>query len=330
MIPIAYCAAAGFAVSFTLIALMLHHRWDWAIDHPNERSLHLDPTPRSGGLAVIAGIVAASAIAGIWHEKTPVAAVALAAMLAGVSLADDRAGLPITIRLGTHLLAAGVFAAHVTDSVAPWWWMLAAVIAITAITNFYNFMDGANGLAGGMAISGFVSYGLAALPSAPGMATVCFSVAAAAAGFLCFNLRGRIFMGDGGSVPLGFLAATIGLEGWVRGIWPVWFPLLVFAPFLVDAVVTLLRRMARGERFWLAHREHYYQRLVRSGWSHLRLVSLEYPMMLACAAGALIARIGDQHTRTAIFTATALLLLVTGFAIDYKWRRHLACQAGAK
>ena len=330
MMPIAYCAAAGFAVSFTLIALMLHHRWDWAIDHPNERSLHLDPTPRSGGLAVIAGIVAASAIAGIWHEKTPVAAVALAAMLAGVSLADDRAGLPITIRLGTHLLAAGVFAAHVTDSVAPWWWMLAAVIAITAITNFYNFMDGANGLAGGMAISGFVSYGLAALPSAPGMATVCFSVAAAAAGFLCFNLRGRIFMGDGGSVPLGFLAATIGLEGWVRGIWPVWFPLLVFAPFLVDAVVTLLRRMARGERFWLAHREHYYQRLVRSGWSHLRLVSLEYPLMLASAAGALIARSGDQPMRTTIFTATALLLLVTGLAIDHKWRRHLASPAGTQ
>ena len=330
MMRIAYCAAAGFAVSFTLIALMLRHRWHWAIDHPNERSLHRDPTPRSGGLAIIAGIVAASAMASIWNEMTPIAAVALGALLAGVSLADDRAGLPITIRLGTHLLAASVFAAHLTDSVAPWWWMLAAVIAITAFTNFYNFMDGANGLAGGMAISGFVIYGLAALPAAPGIATICFGVAAAAAGFLCFNLRGRIFMGDGGSVPLGFLAASVGLEGWVRGIWPAWFPLLAFAPFLVDAVVTMVRRMARGERFWLAHREHYYQRLVRSGWSHLRLVSLEYPLMLACAAGALIARSGDWHVRSVIFAATALMFLVTGLAIDYKWRRHLAAQAGNK
>lgn len=330
MMQFIYCATAGFAVSFTLIALMLRHRWHWAIDHPNERSLHHDPTPRSGGLAIIAGIVAGTAIALIWHGTTPVAAVALAVMLAGVSLADDRAGLPITIRLGTHLLAAGIFAAHLTDNVAPWWWMLTAVIAITAITNFYNFMDGANGLAGGMAISGFVSYGLAAMPSAPGVATVCFSVAAAAAGFLCFNLYGRIFMGDGGSVPLGFLAAAIGLEGWERGIWQLWFPLLVFAPFLVDAVVTLLRRVARGERFWLAHREHFYQRLVRSGWSHLRLVSLEYPLMLTCAAGALAARSGDQHVRIAIFAATALLLLVSGLVIDHKWRHHLASQAGTK
>ena len=330
MMPIAFCAATGFAVSFTLIALMLHRRLHWAIDLPNERSLHNDPTPRSGGLAVITGIVAASAIAGMWHEKTPVAAVALAVLLSGVSLADDRGGLPISMRLGTHLLAASVFAAYLTDNVAPWWWMLAAVVAITAITNFYNFMDGANGMAGGMAISGFVSYGLAALPAAPGIASICFGVAAAAAGFLCFNLRGRIFLGDGGSVPLGFLAATIGLEGWVQGIWPAWFPLLVFAPFLVDAIVTLLRRMARGERFWLAHREHYYQRLVRSGWSHLRLVSLEYPLMLACAAGALIARSGDWHVRSVIFAATALMFLVTGLAIDYKWRRHLAAQAGNK
>jgi UDP-N-acetylmuramyl pentapeptide phosphotransferase/UDP-N-acetylglucosamine-1-phosphate transferase len=142
-----------------------------------------------------------------------------------------------------------------------------------------------------------------------------------------FNLRGRIFMGDGGSVPLGFLAASLGLEGWRRGLWPVWFCPLVFAPFLVDATVTLMRRAMRGEKFWLAHREHYYQRLVRSGWTHLRLACAESALMLACGGAALAARAGDTHARIAAFATIAAIFLGAMLMIDQRWRRHLATQS---
>jgi UDP-N-acetylmuramyl pentapeptide phosphotransferase/UDP-N-acetylglucosamine-1-phosphate transferase len=319
--------AAAFCAAFLGTGLMLWRRWHWAVDHPNDRSLHSDPTPRSGGLAIMAAVLGATALAAVSTDHLPLAALAIALVLAGVSLADDRAGLPISARLGAHLMAAGVFAAYLTDSSAPWWWMTGAILAITSMTNFFNFMDGANGLAGGMAVAGFGFYGVAAMASAPGLAMFCLVVAAAAAGFLCFNFGGRIFMGDGGSVPLGFLAAAIGIEGWTRGIWPIWFGPLAFAPFVVDATVTLLKRASRGERFWLAHREHYYQRLVRSGWSHRRLAVAEYSLMLACGTAALVARSGGTQVRAAAFATIGTLFLGAMVLVDRRWRRYLAAQS---
>lgn len=320
-------SAIAFVVTFLLVALMLSRRWHWAVDHPNDRSLHDNPTPRSGGIAVMTGTVVAAACAGVWLTDLPVQALGLAVLLAAISLADDRRGLPITARLLTHALAAGLFAAWLTNQGAPWWWMAGSILAITAMTNFYNFMDGANGLAGGMAVTGFGCYGIASVTVAPGFAALCFALAAAAAGFLRFNLVGRIFLGDGGSVPMGFLAAALGLQGWHQGMWPIWFAPLLFAPFLMDSTVTLLRRLLRRERFWQAHREHYYQRLVRSGWSHLQLAGLEYSLMLICAAGALVARNGTPLVQIATFATIAALLITCGLYIDFRWKRHQAASA---
>lgn len=330
MIAFLVSAATAFAVTATLVALMLSRRWHWAMDHPNNRSLHDNPTPRSGGIAFMAGAIAAAACATTWVDGMPVQALGLAVLLSGVSLADDRHGLPIAARLFMHLLAAGLFAAWLSGQNTPWWCMAGAILAITAVTNFYNFMDGANGLAGGMAVAGFGCYGIASAGAAPGFAALCLSLAAAAAGFLMFNLRGRIFMGDGGSVPLGFLAASLGLEGWSRGLWPAWFSPLVFAPFLVDAAITLTRRALRGEKFWLAHREHYYQRLVRSGWSHRRLAVAEYSLMLACGTAALAARSGDAQVRTAAFATIGVLFLGATVLVDRRWRRYLAAQSPSR
>ena len=318
----------AFVLCAALIAAMLKWRLHWAIDHPNERSLHADPTPRTGGVAVMAGVLAAAGAATLRFGDVPWPAFVLALLLAGVSLADDRGGLPVRLRLGAHLLAAGVFAAYLTASAAPWWWMLLAVLGITAMTNFFNFMDGANGLAGGMAAAGFSCYAVAAAAAAPGVAAFCAAIAAAAAAFLLFNLRARIFMGDSGSVPLGFLAGALGLAGWMRGLWPAWFPLLVFAPFVVDATLTLTRRILRGDRFWQAHREHYYQRLVRSGWSHARLASAEFALMGLCGGGALVARSGGTEVRTTVFATIALLFALICFTTDRRWRHFQARQVG--
>jgi len=113
-------------------------------------------------------------------------------------------------------------------------------------------------------------------------------IAVAAASFLYYNFSpAKIFMGDAGSIPLGFLVAAMGLLGWQQGSWALWFPLLVFSPFIVDASVTLLKRSLRGARVTEAHREHYYQRLIQMGWGHRNVAVAEYILMLAVGTSAL-------------------------------------------
>jgi UDP-N-acetylmuramyl pentapeptide phosphotransferase/UDP-N-acetylglucosamine-1-phosphate transferase len=154
--------------------------------------------------------------------------------------------------------------------------------------NLYNFMDGSDGLAGGMALFGFGMYGIGALLALnPTLALLSFCVATAAASFLYFNFQpAKIFMGDAGSISLGFLAAVMGLLGWQQGSWAAWFPLLVFSPFIVDASTTLLKRALRGDRVTEAHREHYYQRLIQMGLGHRNVALLEYGLMLAVGISA--------------------------------------------
>ena len=143
----------------------------------------------------------------------------------------------------------------------------------------------------GMAVIGFGAYSLAAWAHTPELSMTCMAIAGAAIGFLAFNFPpAKVFMGDAGSIPLGFLAGTLGILGWREGIWPAWFPILVFSPFIVDATVTLWRRLLRGERVWQAHREHAYQRLILAGWTHRRLVLAAWVLMAAAAVTALFAR----------------------------------------
>lgn len=326
--------ALAFVLALAATSLLLRTRWQWAMDTPNERSLHSNVVPRTGGLAIVAGVVGAIVLIAAQGARLPLWFVcAPAAGLVLLSLIDDRASLPVRARLPVHLAAALWFALPLAlaGGGISWLWVPVLVIGVAGFANLYNFMDGANGLAGGMALFGFSAYGIALLGDVagvnagagdPALAALCFAIAAAAAGFLCFNLRGKIFMGDAGSVPLGFLAAAIGVAGWAAGQWPCWFPLLVFAPFALDGTVTVLRRMARGERFWEAHREHYYQRLVRMGWSHAQLAAAAYALMAACAAGALWALSAPAMELAAIFATIALLFILPALVIDRAWRRH--------
>lgn len=273
---------SGF-VSWVTIALMLRFGRVGPIDQPNHRSLHQVAVPRSGGVGILAGTAV-----GLLAATPPVVLWVALGGLVGVSLLDDFRSLPARIRF----LVQFAVAAAVTWTLVPSEWGLAghlfSVLCILWMTNLYNFMDGANGLAGGMAAFGFAAYALvASFAGQPDLALWSACIAAAAVGFLFFNFDpARIFMGDAGSVPLGFLAAVIGLQGWLSGAWPAWFPLLVFSVFIVDATVTLLQRGLRGEKVWVAHCEHYYQRLIRSGWSHRRLALTAYLLMFATAGSA--------------------------------------------
>jgi UDP-N-acetylmuramyl pentapeptide phosphotransferase/UDP-N-acetylglucosamine-1-phosphate transferase len=288
---LAAAPALSFAAAFLVLWLLVSRLARFALDEPNARSLHERPVPRTGGLAVAAGAAAGTAAINALGAHLAGAPLATAAALAALSFLDDLYGLPTAVRLCAHLAAAG-FVAWYLLSPMDLAELAAIVLAIAWLTNLYNFMDGSDGLAGGMALVGFGTYGIAAwLADELALAATCWALAAASAAFLAYNFHpARIFLGDVGSIPLGFLAGALGILGWRDDAWPLWFPLLVFAPFIGDATITLAKRALRRERVWEAHREHYYQRLVRSGLGHRRTAYVYYAAMLACAAGALAFR----------------------------------------
>lgn len=309
------------AVVFSFVACWLALAWllrrnRLPMDHPNERSLHATPTPRVGGLGIMAGVLAAA----LWLGDTALLPVTLGAFaLAVVSVLDDARGLPVRVRFLAHFVAAAgcLLALGLTG-----WALLAGTLAVVWVTNLYNFMDGSDGLAGGMAAIGFGALGLAAwLGDAPGLAAFCAAIAAAALAFLRFNFPpARVFMGDAGSIPLGFMAASLGILGALQHAWPWLFPLLVFSPFVVDASVTLARRALRGERIWEAHRSHYYQRAVLLGASHRQIAFAAYALMLAMAGLAFVLLFLPQTLAWLLILSAATYLLIF-LAIDLRWHR---------
>ena len=304
-------------VAWTVIALLRRTPFARrALDRPNERSLHTLPTPRLGGIGVM---LAAIPIAMAGADGGLAAVLACAAALALVSAADDLRSLPVGVRLAAHLAAAVFAAVELGPSGAI---SVVVVLAIGWMTNLFNFMDGADGLAGGMAMIGFSAYAVAAHGAGQAaLAMACAALASAAAGFLVHNFPpARVFLGDAGSIPLGFLAGALGLAGYSRGAWPAWFPLLVFSPFIVDASVTLVRRMVRGERPWRAHRDHYYQRLVLAGWSARRLAIASYLLMLAVSAAALAGREAGFMLQCGIISAGAAVYALLLVAIEVRLR----------
>jgi UDP-N-acetylmuramyl pentapeptide phosphotransferase/UDP-N-acetylglucosamine-1-phosphate transferase len=148
-------------------------------------------------------------------------------------------------------------------------------------------------------------------------------VATASAGFLWFNFHpARIFMGDAGSIPLGFIAAAFGVSGWQIGYWPFWFPLLVFAPFVADATFTLFNRVRRGERLSQAHRSHYYQRLVQMGWGHRNTALTEYVLMFLAGASALWGMDMDNTGQCYMLLGWGIVYLGMMVWIDQCWQKY--------
>lgn len=314
-------AVAAAVVSAGTIRIRLRYA-DRGLAEPGQRSLHSRPTPHGGGL----GIVAATLAGGVW-AGAGAAWLLPFFVLAAVSWADDWLDLPFWLRLAIHLAAAASVVAVYGRDIA-WSFAAAQIILIAWTINAYNFMDGADGLAGSMSAVGFAAYAVGfAAAGETALAALCAAGAGAAAGFLVFNWHpARIFMGDVGSIPSGFLAGGLGWYGWSAGAWPAWFGPLVFAPFLLDATVTLARRLIRGERVWQAHRDHYYQRMVRAGLAHDAMCRRWLVVMLAGAMLALLLRpAGAGGWVGAIGWCMALVAL--GRRIDLRWTRHLETES---
>lgn len=308
--------------------------WLSVLDRPNERSLHHTPTPRTGGIGILIGLFVGmgvmtslpltsweSGASGVGRWTSIGGIVALMAVLAVVSFIDDRRGLPITFRFGAQFVAAVllVLSAHISLPAISiplvgtmefgWYSAGISVILLIWMTNLYNFMDGMDGFAGGMTvIGGFSLACLTMKDQVDPLSLLALLVASSAAGFLVRNFPpARIFMGDVGSIPIGFCFGAMMLLGSREHLFDVWVPLIVFSPFIVDASVTLARRVLCGEKFWQAHRSHYYQRVVLLGWGHRKTVLAEYLLMLICVGLAWLYHVGEEVTRLLVLCGWSLL-----------------------
>jgi UDP-N-acetylmuramyl pentapeptide phosphotransferase/UDP-N-acetylglucosamine-1-phosphate transferase len=330
LFPVSAVAAAALAMALSaiVVALLVQGAARLPHDRPSARSLHDLPVPRAGGLAIWAGFLPVALLVPAPVPGGPGWLIAWLAV-AGVSLVDDWRGVHPAIRLLVQALAAVAVAGaiHGSDAAAMSTGALLSAIAGVTIAiiwsaNLFNFMDGSDGLAAAMAISGFGAYGVAAV-QAGAPAQVYFALAAATLPFLAVNLPpARTFMGDVGAVPLGFLAAVFGVAGCRGGVWPAWFPLLVFLPFIADATLTLAQRRLRGERVWQAHKAHYYQRLNQLGAGH-RGTLLAYGALMAGAAATAVAALAARPAYGWGALLGWIVVVAAFFArIDYHWTRR--------
>ncbi len=313
LLPLLLLGIALVAGGVTAVTVELVRGWAARrslLDLPNERSSHHVPTPRPGGLAFVPVLLGGLAL---WWASLPpalrgdavplLATVASALGIAAVSLRDDVRPLPPAVRLCAHLAGAALVMASVGGVRTIVAWPLDVHVTVPAVglaagilwtawfVNAFNFMDGVDGIAGTQAfVAGIAWVGYGVLASSVLLAGAGALLAGTMAGFLIHNWPpARIFMGDVGSAVLGLLLAT---TPWVLGPADLWLAsILPLWPFLFDTGVTLIRRGLRRERLWEAHRSHFYQRLVISGWSH-RNVSLLYGGLAAAGVLAGLVMLG--------------------------------------
>jgi UDP-N-acetylmuramyl pentapeptide phosphotransferase/UDP-N-acetylglucosamine-1-phosphate transferase len=282
------------------------------LDHPNERSSHRVPTPRGGGIAVTGSVLLAWIVL-IRTGSAPSGVLGIAfgtVLLAVVSWIDDVRGLSPLARLLAQVVAVMIG----LSALSEWHGLLqSTLIAFVWVwwINLFNFMDGIDGLASteaaaiGAGLLLFASVGVGADPALRWLAA---AVIGAAIGFLVWNWSpAKIFLGDVGSVPLGYVLGFLLLGLAAHGYWLVALILPLY--FLADATITLLRRLLRRERVWRAHREHFYQQAVGGGLNHAAVVERVVAADLLLIGFAWTAENGWSAASLAASTATVAILL---------------------
>jgi len=314
-------AAGAFAISCVATRVLIGMLQRGAVlDLPNARSSHVVPTPRGGGIAVIGTIVLAWLV--LWAQGiVPMASAVIAlaaAALAVVSWIDDLRGLSPGVRLLVQFAAVAAGMLVLPDGRLFQGWLppsldvIAGALIWVWFVDLFNFMDGIDGIDGAEAAA--IGLGIVLVASVGGaidlgLAAPAVAVAAASLGFLVWNWApARIFLGDVGSVPLGYLLGFLLFELARRGQWAVALILPLY--FLADASLTLLRRLLRGERVWQAHREHFYQRAVQRGLSHAAVVLRVIAADLVLIGSACAAATGWGFAALAVAALTVLALLV--------------------
>jgi UDP-N-acetylmuramyl pentapeptide phosphotransferase/UDP-N-acetylglucosamine-1-phosphate transferase len=287
-------AFVAFVVSVALAPMLIEWgRKRRVLDIPNERSSHKAPTPRTGGVGIVAGVVAGVAVCAAFGDGAPDTPqlLLMVALLAGatVGFLDDLMDLPTAVRMLLYLVCAVWLAscgASVHEIEVPGLppvgigaigGLVFSALFIAWWANLFNFMDGIDGIAGGAATVTMGALAFVFLKSGDAFfGSVALAGAAASIGFLAFNFPpARVFMGDVGSVFLGLTAGALSLAAVRQGLLSLPASVLLMFPFAFDATFTLVRRIVMRERFWQAHRSHVYQQMCDLGFSH-KAVTLIY------------------------------------------------------
>ena len=342
IVLLVYClVVVGIAAAATYAVMRLR----LFLDHPNARSSHKKPVPRSGGIGIVAAaLLGVGALGTVGHPALLRDPAFLGVMLGGLiaaagGLADDIRARSFLFKFGAQVAAAAVAMAMgvVIDriympGIGPVALGLAGPILtlvwMVGLTNAYNFMDGIDGLAGGTAVVAAAFLSIAAIAAGKiNEATIACTLAVASLGFLVFNRPpARIFMGDVGSQFLGFVFAALGVliaRDDASGTLILLTPLLLFH-FIFDTLLTAGRRWWQGEDVTQGHRSHLYQRLAHSGVGHGRTTVLLCAIGAAQGVGALWMVHAPVSARLLAFVPVLILQLVYMVAV---LRRHAASSA---
>ena len=301
------------------------------VDRPNERSSHEQPATTGGGIAVIgvalSGWTFFALITGTLAEIWGIMVAAL--VLTVISFIDDIRHVPLLLRFAGHIIAVAFGLTLLPDTallfgglLPSWADRLVTGVAWVWFINLFNFMDGIDGITGveTIAVAGGLATALSLMALSGGgdwsMALPAAVLAGAAAGFLMLNWHpARLFLGDAGSIPLGYLLGWLLVwTACVAGLW--WLALALPLYYWADATTTLLARGARGEKIWRAHRRHAYQVAVQAGASHATVAGFIALVNVALVLLALLAVVGVIP----VWPMIALTVALTSIAL---WRlRH--------
>jgi UDP-N-acetylmuramyl pentapeptide phosphotransferase/UDP-N-acetylglucosamine-1-phosphate transferase len=289
---------------------------------PNARSSHAVPTPQGAGAIMVAMVFFAWIILFVHHHDLVTmrdyAVLAAAACVALISWLDDRAHISFKWRLLVHAIAAAaaVFALPDGAAIFPDWlplWLERTLMAVGLVwfMNLFNFMDGIDGMLGSLTAT--IALGISAVTPAWLDWQLSLVLVPIAIGFLIWNWQpAKIFMGDVGSVTLGYLIGWLLLRLALSGNY---MPAIILAAYPVaDTTFTLVRRVAQGEKFWEPHRRHFFQKAVRSGMQHAVVVRAVWVLQIFLIIMALWA------TYRRISPAVLTILAVTGWLSYCQWR----------
>jgi UDP-N-acetylmuramyl pentapeptide phosphotransferase/UDP-N-acetylglucosamine-1-phosphate transferase len=289
------------------------------VDIPGDRQSHTTPTPTGGGIGIIAALLVTSLVFiadGLVPVGWSLAVLPGMVLLSLVGWLDDRKPLPTLFRLIIQLAVSfGLLAFLVFKGQLDHWPLtLLGGLVIVWIMNFYNFMDGSHGMAGFQGLfCGALLGAIFTLQGQAQLALPAFLLAGCCLGFLPMNFPSpRVFMGDAGSVPLGFVIAGLLVLGLVQNVLSLPVSMLVLSVFLVDSSLTLLNRVIRREQWYTAHKQHMYQRLIAQGWPHSRVLVLYQAINITLVAPvSILALMYPEYAWQ--LTAITYLLLISGW-----------------
>jgi len=309
-----------------------------AVDFPSARSVHTFPKPRIGGIAMACGILTPILI---WSPSDPLitSIIAGAAIIVLVGFIDDQRDLNYKLKFAAQTLAASIVIFHgdlvirsagallpVGVSLPNWLALPLTLVVVVGVTNAINLSDGLDGLAGGIALLSFSCIAIVAYQSGQyTIALIAATVIGAIFAFLRFNTYPAvIFMGDAGSLLLGFLAVTLslGISQQSKAISPL-FPLVLLGFPILDTIRVMIERISEGRSPFYADRNHFHHKLIALGFLHTEAVVIIYLLQAFLVAFAYMGRYQSEWLLLGVYLLFSLLVLTTLSVIRRTdWRNH--------